>query len=71
MVIEHDPADLRTPVSLLHYSLRNASSSPQLDRTIDRIGMGSYQWTLVSLCGFGTLSLSTGSWLTPNRMVGR
>lgn len=24
-----------------------------LDRTIDRIGMGSYQWTLLSLCGFG------------------
>ncbi len=25
----------------------------QLDKTIDRIGMGSYQWTLLSLCGFG------------------
>ncbi|KAL4073314.1 hypothetical protein V8B97DRAFT_218180 [Scleroderma yunnanense] len=24
-----------------------------LDRTIDRIGMGSYQWRLLSLCGFG------------------
>ncbi|THG98816.1 hypothetical protein EW026_g3425 [Hermanssonia centrifuga] len=24
-----------------------------LDKTIDRIGMGSYQWTLLSLCGFG------------------
>lgn len=28
-------------------------SQTQLDRTIDRIGMGSYQWTLLSLCGFG------------------
>ncbi|KAL1729666.1 major facilitator superfamily domain-containing protein [Schizophyllum commune] len=27
-----------------------------LDRTIDRIGMGSYQWTLLSLCGFGWLA---------------
>ena len=25
----------------------------QLDKTIDRIGMGSYQWTLLCLCGFG------------------
>ncbi|RPD62502.1 MFS general substrate transporter [Lentinus tigrinus ALCF2SS1-7] len=27
-----------------------------LDRTIDRIGMGSYQWTLLCLCGFGWLA---------------
>ncbi|KAF9525470.1 major facilitator superfamily domain-containing protein [Crepidotus variabilis] len=27
-----------------------------LDRTIDRIGMGSYQWTLLSLCGFGWMA---------------
>ncbi|THH07777.1 hypothetical protein EW145_g3153 [Phellinidium pouzarii] len=27
-----------------------------LDRTIDRIGMGSYQWTLLALCGFGWLA---------------
>lgn len=27
-----------------------------LDRTIDRIGMGSYQWILLSLCGFGWLA---------------
>ncbi|KZT11946.1 MFS general substrate transporter [Laetiporus sulphureus 93-53] len=27
-----------------------------LDRTIDRIGMGWYQWTLLSLCGFGWLA---------------
>ncbi|KAG6919261.1 hypothetical protein DXG01_008057 [Tephrocybe rancida] len=27
-----------------------------LDKTIDRIGMGSYQWTLLSLCGFGWLA---------------
>ncbi|TFK52346.1 MFS general substrate transporter [Heliocybe sulcata] len=27
-----------------------------LDRTIDRIGMGSYQWVLLSLCGFGWLA---------------
>ncbi|KAL0565988.1 hypothetical protein V5O48_016027 [Marasmius crinis-equi] len=28
----------------------------RLDRTIDRIGMGSYQWTLLSLCGLGWLA---------------
>ncbi|TEB22963.1 membrane transporter [Coprinellus micaceus] len=27
-----------------------------LDRTIDRIGMGSYQWTLLSLCGLGWMA---------------
>ncbi|KAH9841485.1 MFS general substrate transporter [Rhodofomes roseus] len=27
-----------------------------LDRTIDRIGMGWYQWTLLSLCGFGWMA---------------
>ncbi|KDQ62758.1 hypothetical protein JAAARDRAFT_149872 [Jaapia argillacea MUCL 33604] len=27
-----------------------------LDRTIDRIGMGSYQWILLSLCGFGWMA---------------
>ncbi|TDL17241.1 MFS general substrate transporter [Rickenella mellea] len=27
-----------------------------LDRTIDRIGMGSYQWTLLALCGFGWMA---------------
>ncbi|KIO05306.1 hypothetical protein M404DRAFT_999910 [Pisolithus tinctorius Marx 270] len=29
----------------------------RLDKTIDRIGMGSYQWTLLSLCGFGECRL--------------
>ncbi|KAI0269991.1 major facilitator superfamily domain-containing protein [Gloeopeniophorella convolvens] len=28
-------------------------SRTPLDKTIDRIGMGTYQWTLLSLCGFG------------------
>ncbi|THU90987.1 MFS general substrate transporter [Dendrothele bispora CBS 962.96] len=28
----------------------------RLDKTIDRIGMGSYQWTLLSLCGFGWMA---------------
>ncbi|KAL5524378.1 hypothetical protein ACEPAF_9518 [Sanghuangporus sanghuang] len=27
-----------------------------LDRTIDRIGMGTYQWALLALCGFGWLA---------------
>ncbi|OBZ68970.1 putative MFS-type transporter PB1E7.08c [Grifola frondosa] len=27
-----------------------------LDKTIDRIGMGSYQWILLSLCGFGWMA---------------
>ncbi|KAF5360741.1 hypothetical protein D9756_005094 [Leucocoprinus leucothites] len=37
---EHDEDDPRTP----------------LDKTIDRIGMGSYQWALLSLCGFGWMA---------------
>ncbi|KAJ7043097.1 MFS general substrate transporter [Mycena alexandri] len=28
----------------------------KLDKTIDRIGMGSYQWTLLCLCGFGWMA---------------
>ncbi|KAF8527425.1 MFS general substrate transporter [Hysterangium stoloniferum] len=28
----------------------------QLDKTIDKIGMGSYQWTLLTLCGFGWMA---------------
>ncbi|KAF7339216.1 MFS general substrate transporter [Mycena venus] len=28
----------------------------QLDKTIDRIGMGRYQWTLLCLCGFGWMA---------------
>ncbi|KAG8214375.1 MFS general substrate transporter [Butyriboletus roseoflavus] len=31
-------------------------SRTPLDKTIDRIGMGSYQWTLLSLCGFGWMA---------------
>lgn len=34
---------------------RSPSRTP-LDRTIDKIGMGPYQWVLVSLCGFGWLA---------------
>lgn len=52
----------------------------QLDKTIDRIGMGSYQWTLLCLCGFGaqfsgsmhtttlTVILNTG-WMADNVSV--
>jgi hypothetical protein len=28
-----------------------------LDLTLDRIGMGYYQWSLLGLCGFGVLHL--------------
>ncbi|KXN80839.1 hypothetical protein AN958_07202 [Leucoagaricus sp. SymC.cos] len=31
-------------------------SRTPLDKTIDRIGMGSYQWALLSLCGFGWMA---------------
>ncbi|KAF9481138.1 MFS general substrate transporter [Pholiota conissans] len=31
-------------------------SRTPLDKTIDRIGMGSYQWTLLGLCGFGWMA---------------
>ncbi|KAJ6583947.1 MFS general substrate transporter [Mycena vulgaris] len=42
------------PDHLLH----DADDDPrtQLDKTIDRIGMGSYQWTLLCLCGFGWMA---------------
>ncbi|KAJ7274109.1 MFS general substrate transporter [Mycena rebaudengoi] len=39
-LLEQDEEDIRT----------------QLDKTIDRIGMGSYQWTLLCLCGFGWMA---------------
>jgi hypothetical protein len=49
------PEDGRTPVSFSAGRWVTAFSwkGLQLDKTIDRIGMGSYQWTLLSLCGFG------------------
>lgn len=28
-----------------------------LDITLDRIGMGYYQWSLLGLCGFGTITI--------------
>ncbi|KAI0346052.1 MFS general substrate transporter [Trametopsis cervina] len=34
----------------------NEDGRTPLDRTIDRIGMGYYQWTLLSLCGFGWMA---------------
>ncbi|RDB14860.1 putative MFS-type transporter PB1E7.08c [Hypsizygus marmoreus] len=40
LIAEDEAGDGRTP----------------LDKTIDRIGMGSYQWTLLSLCGFGWMA---------------
>ncbi|KAF8215039.1 major facilitator superfamily domain-containing protein [Mycena galopus ATCC 62051] len=38
--------------------LDNVNEDPrtQLDKTIDRIGMGSYQWILLCLCGFGWMA---------------
>lgn len=35
---------------------QGADGRTPLDKTIDRIGMGSYQWTLLALCGFGWLA---------------
>jgi hypothetical protein len=44
----------------VEHLLDNVEDDPrtQLDRTIDRIGMGSYQWTLLCLCGFGMYFLA-------------
>ncbi|KAF8644666.1 hypothetical protein AX16_008326 [Volvariella volvacea WC 439] len=42
--------------SLLEEGAEVHDSRTPLDRTIDRIGMGSYQWTLLSLCGFGWMA---------------
>ncbi|KAI0070035.1 MFS general substrate transporter [Panus rudis PR-1116 ss-1] len=38
------------------YEAEDHDGRTPLDKTIDRIGMGSYQWTLLSLCGFGWLA---------------
>lgn len=38
-----------------------------LDKTIDRIGMGSYQWALLSLCGFGWMA--DNMWLQAIAMI--
>ncbi|KIJ97555.1 hypothetical protein K443DRAFT_241093 [Laccaria amethystina LaAM-08-1] len=38
-----------------------------LDKTIDRIGMGSYQWALLSLCGFGWMA--DNMWLQAAAMI--
>ncbi|KAF9493580.1 MFS general substrate transporter [Pleurotus eryngii] len=35
---------------------RDFDDRTRLDKTIDRIGMGSYQWTLLSLCGLGWMA---------------
>ncbi|KAJ7490461.1 MFS general substrate transporter [Mycena latifolia] len=42
----------------IEHLLDDADDDPrtQLDKTIDRIGMGSYQWTLLCLCGFGWMA---------------
>ncbi|KAF8349514.1 MFS general substrate transporter [Amanita rubescens] len=46
--------DIEQPIAGLP-DLPNDCRTP-LDKTIDRIGMGSYQWTLLSLCGFGWMA---------------
>ncbi|KAE9403218.1 MFS general substrate transporter [Gymnopus androsaceus JB14] len=38
------------------FLLNDGDERTRLDRTIDRIGMGTYQWTLLSLCGFGWMA---------------
>ncbi|KAG5638738.1 hypothetical protein H0H81_010548 [Sphagnurus paluster] len=41
-----------------------------LDKTIDRIGMGSYQWILLSLCGFGAcFNVMPDAVLRPRRLA--
>ena len=63
---DHLVGDGRTPVSFSagYWVTVSHGKGLQLDKTIDRIGMGSYQWTLLSLCGFGEfLQRSTSSCL--------
>ncbi|KAJ7069406.1 MFS general substrate transporter [Mycena amicta] len=41
---------------LLDDAIDDADARTRLDKTIDKIGMGSYQWTLLCLCGFGWMA---------------
>jgi len=41
----HDPTD--------DAEGNEVDSRTPLDKTIDQIGMGTYQWALLCLCGFG------------------
>ncbi|KAJ2935233.1 hypothetical protein H1R20_g1861, partial [Candolleomyces eurysporus] len=51
----HVDEDLEQQEGLLDEESAYDGRTP-LDRTIDRIGMGSYQWTLLSLCGLGWMA---------------
>ncbi|KAI8994255.1 MFS general substrate transporter [Trametes punicea] len=53
----YDGDDEDVDVESLDYEASNdLDGRTPLDRTIDRIGMGSYQWTLLCLCGFGWMA---------------
>jgi len=52
---DDDEDDLEQQESLMGDDEEIDGRTP-LDKTIDRIGMGSYQWTLLSLCGFGWMA---------------
>ncbi|KAJ7845404.1 major facilitator superfamily domain-containing protein [Mycena olivaceomarginata] len=62
----------------IEHLLEDADEDPrtQLDKTIDRIGMGSYQWTLLCLCGFGwmadnqSFSRASSSTTVPDSYIG-
>ncbi|KAG0140322.1 hypothetical protein CROQUDRAFT_53447 [Cronartium quercuum f. sp. fusiforme G11] len=49
------PAHESTPLLKSHISPIDQKMSP-LDHTLERVGMGTYQWKLLVLCGFGWMS---------------
>ncbi|KAJ8469013.1 hypothetical protein ONZ45_g17037 [Pleurotus djamor] len=53
---DDDDADADQESRLLNNADYDFDDRTRLDKTIDRIGMGSYQWTLLSLCGLGWMA---------------
>ncbi|KAG6860790.1 hypothetical protein C0995_007596 [Termitomyces sp. Mi166 len=53
---EGDDADVEQQNLIQEQEGVDSDGRTPLDMTIDRIGMGSYQWTLLSLCGFGWMA---------------
>ncbi|KAI1790173.1 MFS general substrate transporter [Ganoderma leucocontextum] len=51
-----DDAGSDVDLEAMGFDVPDDDGRTPLDRTIDRIGMGSYQWTLLCLCGFGWLA---------------
>ncbi|XP_006462877.1 hypothetical protein AGABI2DRAFT_207539 [Agaricus bisporus var. bisporus H97] len=54
--LDDDSVDVEEQRSLVDSDDGLDDERTPLDKTIDRIGMGTYQWALLSLCGFGWMA---------------